>query len=62
MKKTIGNFIVELSGESLMIKDPKGNLLKADIVKPFESEDRFKELCIGLEEKIIERKAKGLAV
>ena len=62
MKKTVGNFIVELSGESLMIKNLKGDLLKADSVKPFESEDKFKELCIGLEEKIADRKAKGLSV
>jgi|TARA_R110001583_G_scaffold1182_4_gene9857 hypothetical protein len=62
MKKTIGNFIVELSGESLMIKNLKGDLLKAESVKPFESDDKFKELCIGLEEKIADRKAKGLSV
>ena len=62
MKKTIGNFIVELSGESLMIKNLKGDLLKAELVKPFESDDKFKELCTGLEEKIADRKAKGLSV
>ena len=62
MKKTIGNFIVELSGESLMIKNLKGDLLKAESVKPFESDDKFKELCIGLEEKIADSKAKGLSV
>jgi len=43
MKKSIGNFIVELYGESLMIKNLKGDLLKAEMVKPFESEDKFKE-------------------
>ena len=62
MKKTVGNFIIELSGESLMIKNLKGDLLKAESVKPFESDDKFKELCIGLEEKIADRKAKGLSV
>tara|TARA_B100000768_G_scaffold148234_1_gene142093 strand:- start:102 stop:290 length:189 start_codon:yes stop_codon:yes gene_type:complete len=62
MKKTVGNFIVELSGESLMIKNLKGDLLKAESVKPFESDDKFKELCIGLEEKIAERKRLGLSV
>ncbi len=62
MKKTIGNFIVELSGESLMIKNLKGDLLKAESVKPFESDDKFKELCIGLEDKIAERKRLGLSV
>jgi len=62
MKKTVGNFIVELSGEALMIKNLKGDLLKAESVKPFESEDKFKELCIGLEEKIAERKKLGLSV
>ena len=62
MKKTVGNFIVELSGESLMIKNLKGDLLKADSVKPFESEDKFKELCTGLEEKIAERKRLGFSV
>mgnify|MGYP003652243328 CR=1 FL=1 len=62
MKKVIGNFIVELSGESLMIKNLKGDLLKADSVKPFESDDKFKELCTNLEAKIADRKAKGLSV
>ncbi len=62
MKKRIGNFIVELSGESLMIKNLKGDLLKAESVKPFESDDKFKELCISLEEKIAERKRLGLSV
>jgi hypothetical protein len=45
-----------------MIKDLKDNLLKAESVKPFESEDRFLELCIALEEKIKDRKEKGLSV
>ncbi len=62
MKKAIGNFIVELSGESLMIKNSKGDLLKADSVKPFESEDKFKEKCIALKAKIDERIKLGLAV
>tara|TARA_R100000541_G_scaffold57814_1_gene68268 strand:+ start:1513 stop:1701 length:189 start_codon:yes stop_codon:yes gene_type:complete len=62
MVKTIGNFKVELGDKIIMIKDLKGNLLKAESVKPFESEDRFKELCISLEEKIKDRKEKGLSV
>ena len=45
-----------------MIKDLNDNLLKAESVKPFESEDRWKEVCIALEEKIKERKEKGLSV
>jgi len=62
MKKQIGNFIVELYGESLMIKNLKGDLLKAEMVKPFESEDKFKEKCIALKAKIDERIKLGLAV
>jgi len=62
MKKKIGNFIVELYGESLMIKYLKGDLLKAEMVKPFESEDKFKEKCIALQAKIDERIKLGLAV
>jgi len=62
MKKKIGNFIVELYGESLMIKNLKGDLLKAEMVKPFESEDKFKEKCIALQAKIDERIKLGLAV
>ena len=62
MKKKIGNFIVELYGESLMIKNLKGDLLKAEMVKPFESEDKFKEKCIALQSKIDERIKLGLAV
>ena len=60
MKQQIGNFIVELGNDLLMIKDLKGNVLKGEAVKPFESEDKFKELCINLGEKIKEREAAGL--
>jgi|TARA_R110000803_G_scaffold44595_1_gene94258 hypothetical protein len=60
--KIIGNFKVELGDKIIMIKDLKDNLLKAESVKPFESEDRFLELCIALEEKIKDRKEKGLSV
>ena len=62
MKKQIGNFTVELHGESLMIKNLRGDLLKAEMVKPFESEDKFKEKCIALKAKIDERIKLGLAV
>ena len=62
MKKSIGKFIVELGDQVIMIKDQKGNLLKAESVKPFESDDKFKELCLALEEKIKDRKEKGLSV
>ena len=62
MKKVIGNFIVEAGESVLMIKNLKGDLLKAESVKPFDSDERFKELCTNLEEKIAERKAKGLSV
>ena len=60
--KTIGNFKVELGDKIIMIKDLNDNLLKAESVKPFESEDRWKEVCIALEEKIKDRKEKGLSV
>jgi|TARA_R110002126_G_scaffold41625_1_gene121170 hypothetical protein len=60
--KIIGNFKVELGNGVVMIKDLKGNLLKAESVKPFDSEDRYAELCIALEEKIKDRKDKGLPV
>ena len=62
MKKSIGKFIVELGDQVIMIKDQKGNLLKAESVKPFESDDKFKELCLALEAKIVERKEAGLSV
>ena len=64
MEKTIGNFKVELklSGAVIMIKDLKGNLLKAESIKPFDSEDKFNELCERLEKKIAERTEKGLSV
>jgi hypothetical protein len=60
--KIIGNFKVELGDKIIMIKDLKDNLLKAESVKPFDSEDRYAELCIALEEKIKDRKDKGLPV
>jgi hypothetical protein len=60
--KVIGNYRVELGDKILMIKDLEGNLLKADSVKAFESEDRFKELCDKLEQTIKDRVAKGLKV
>tara|TARA_R110000803_G_C11891425_1_gene310994 strand:- start:430 stop:624 length:195 start_codon:yes stop_codon:yes gene_type:complete len=64
MEKTIGNFKVELglSGAVIMIKDLKGNLLKAESIKPFDSEDKFNELCEQLAKKIAERTEKGLSV
>jgi len=62
MKQQIGNFIVELGNELLMIKDLKGNVLKGESVKAFESEDKFKQLCTDLSETIEKRKAAGLAV
>ena len=42
MKQQIGNFVVELGNDLLLIKDSKGNVLKGEAVKPFESEDKFK--------------------
>ena len=62
MKKQIGNFIVECTGDLLLIKDLKGNVLKGEAVKPFDSDDKFKQLCIDLTEKIAERKAAGLTI
>jgi|TARA_B100001564_G_C20377842_1_gene550957 hypothetical protein len=60
MKQQIGNFVVELGNDLLLIKDLKGNVLKGEAVKPFESEDKFKELCVALTDKIKEREAAGL--
>jgi|TARA_B100000780_G_scaffold268110_1_gene225775 hypothetical protein len=60
--KVIGKFKVELGDQVIMIKDLEDNLLKAESVKAFESEDRFKELCEQLEAKIKERIEKGLSV
>jgi len=62
MKQQIGNFIVELGNDLLLIKDSNGNVLKGEAVKPFESEDKFKEKCIALQAKIDERIKLGLAV
>tara|TARA_R110001592_G_scaffold49473_8_gene154224 strand:+ start:1832 stop:2023 length:192 start_codon:yes stop_codon:yes gene_type:complete len=63
MIKIIGNFKVELGNEVLMIKKAStGELIKAEAVKAFESEDKFKELCETLQAKIDERKDKGLSV
>jgi hypothetical protein len=62
MIKIIGNFKVELGKDILMIKKLNGDLIKAEAVKPFESDDKFKELCRTLQEKIDERKEKGLSV
>ena len=58
----IGNFRVELGEKLLMIRDLKDNLLKAESVKPFEAEDKYKELCDRLREKIKERIAAGKRV
>ena len=41
MKQQIGNFVVELGNDLLLIKDLKGNVLKGEAVKPFESEDKL---------------------
>ena len=60
--KVIGNFKVELGESLLMIKDLNDNLIKAESVKPFESEDKFKELCDRLEAKIKERVSAGKRV
>jgi len=60
MKQQIGNFIVELGNDLLMVKDLKGNVLKGESVKAFDSEDKFKKLCNDLTDKIAERKAAGL--
>ena len=60
MKQQIGNFVVELGNDLLLIKDLKGNVLKGEAVKPFESEDKFKELCVALTDKIKEREVAGL--
>ncbi len=59
--KTIGNFKVELGDEVIMIKDLKGNLLKAESVRASEGEDKFEEVCEGWQKKITERREKGLS-
>ena len=62
MMKIIGNkFKVELGDKILMIRDLKGNLLKADSVDACEDAEKFNELCEMLELKIAERTKKGLA-
>jgi hypothetical protein len=60
--KIIGNYLVEKGDKILMIRDLEGNLLKAETVKAFEEDDKFKELCEALEKTIKERIAKGLKV
>jgi selenophosphate synthetase-related protein len=60
--KIVGNYSVELGDKILMIKDLQGNLLKAESVKAFESEDKFKELCERLEQTIKDRVAAGKKV
>ena len=60
MKQQIGNFIVELGNDLLMVKDLKGNVIKGESVKALASEDKFKKLCDDLTNKIAERKAAGL--
>ena len=62
MIKTIGNFKVELGKDILMIKKLNGDLIKAESVRPFDAEEKFKELCETLQAKIDERKDKGLPV
>jgi len=60
--KIVGNYHVELGDKIMMIKDLKGNLLKAEEVKPFEADDKFEELCIALAKTIKDRIARGLSV
>ena len=60
--KVIGNYKVELGVGVLMIKDLDDNLLKAEYVKPFNSEDKYKELCERLEQTIKDRVAAGKKV
>jgi len=62
MKQQIGNFVVELVNDLLLIKDLKGNVVKGQAVKAFDADVKFKELCTNLEIKIEERKAAGLTV
>lgn len=62
MIKTIGNFKIELGDGVIMIRDLKGNLLKAESVRPSEGEDRFEEVCESLKKKIAERREKGLSI
>jgi len=58
----IGNYIVEKGDKILMIRDLKGNLLKAEVVKAYEEDEKFKELCIKLTKAIKDRIAAGKKV
>lgn len=45
MQETIKDIIIELSDDTIMIKDAKtGDLLRAKVFRPFEVLDRYKEL------------------
>jgi hypothetical protein len=57
--KIIGNYIVEKGDKILMIRDMEGTLLKAEVVKAWEEEDRFNDLCEKLGQLIKDRVAAG---
>jgi|TARA_R100000081_G_scaffold19252_1_gene8066 tryptophan synthase alpha subunit len=61
MNEIIDGFKVELANDLLMIKKvSNGMILKADTVTVHEADQKFKDLCQALKDKIAERKAKGL--
>ena len=46
MQETIKDIIIELSDDTIMIRDAKsGDLLRAKVYRPFEAVDKFKEIC-----------------
>lgn len=46
MQETIKDIIIELSDDTIMIRDAKtGDLMRAKVFRPAEAVDKFKELC-----------------
>jgi hypothetical protein len=46
MKETIKDIIIELSDDTIMIRDAKTeDLIRAKVYRPHEAVDKFKELC-----------------
>jgi hypothetical protein len=60
MTERIGDFNVSLEIDTVMIKDLKGELIKAETFRASEAIDKYKELCKNLKERVEKRKAAGL--
>ena len=60
MTERIGDFNVSLEIDTVMIKDLKGELIKAETFRASEAIDKYKELCKNFKEKVEKRKAAGL--